>query len=90
MGGRLPMTQGLLLLSAGCDKPMFDNAGGRNSLLEDREACDAEPDRRRAGSARGTLFCASLSRQKTEDGLTRIIHDALLRQSRPAGIQGTF
>jgi hypothetical protein len=33
---------GLLLLSAGCGEPMFDNAGSQNSLLEDREACALE------------------------------------------------
>ena len=33
---------GLLLLSAGCGKPMSDNAGSQNSLLEDREDCAME------------------------------------------------
>jgi hypothetical protein len=60
-----------LFLSAGCGKPMFDNAGSQNSLLEDREARALENGdyeghslamlNRIAGaldSARGTPFCA--------------------------------
>jgi hypothetical protein len=33
---------GVLLLSAGCGEPSFENAGSPNSLLEDRKACAME------------------------------------------------
>ena len=42
---------GLLLLSAGCGEPMFDNAGSKNSLLEDREACAMEMEKSPAAMA---------------------------------------
>jgi hypothetical protein len=35
------MAAALVLLYA-CGEPMFENAGSRNSLLEDREACAVE------------------------------------------------
>ena len=45
------IVRGLLLLTAGCSEPMFDNAGSQNSLLEDREASAMEIDQSPAALA---------------------------------------
>jgi hypothetical protein len=44
------MAAALVLLNA-CGEPMFENAGSRNSLLEDREACAVEIDKSPAATA---------------------------------------
>jgi hypothetical protein len=41
----------VVVLLAGCGEPMFDNAGSKNSLLEDREACAMEMEKSPAGLA---------------------------------------
>jgi hypothetical protein len=44
------LVAGLALLT-GCGEPMFENAGSRHSLLEDREACAMEIDKSPAALA---------------------------------------
>jgi hypothetical protein len=41
----------VVVLLAGCGEPMFDNAGSKNSLLEDREACAMEMEKSPAALA---------------------------------------
>jgi len=41
----------VVVLLAGCGEPMFDNAGSKNSLLEDREACAMEMEKSPAAIA---------------------------------------
>ena len=41
----------VVVLLAGCGEPMFDNAGSKNSLLEDREACVMEMEKSPAAIA---------------------------------------
>jgi hypothetical protein len=41
----------LVALLSGCGEPVFENAGSPNSLLEDREACVMEMERRPAAVA---------------------------------------
>ena len=40
-----------MALLAGCGEPMFENAGSKNSLLEDREACAMEMEKSPAAIA---------------------------------------
>ena len=41
----------VVVLLTGCGEPMFDNAGSKNSLLEDREACAMEMEKSPAALA---------------------------------------
>ena len=41
----------VVVLLTGCGEPMFDNAGSKNSLLEDREACAMEMEKSPAAIA---------------------------------------